>query len=181
MLFGPERAVHDRGLGGDSSVPGLTRNHHLQGQFFILSAFSIENFGKTWHLYCNSLQVPGLTRRRVGSYNQVVAAIAEGQASRQTASTNMNEHSSRSHCMLQVYVQGEDSDGSTSYAKLSLVDLAGCERVARSGATGQRLKEATSINSSLSALGDVIAALSVKSNKAKHVPYRNCFADTPPV
>ena len=46
--------------------------------------------------------VPGLTRRTVGSYDDVVHAIAEGQSIRSTASTNMNEYSSRSHCMLQV-------------------------------------------------------------------------------
>lgn len=53
---------------------------------------------------------------------------------------------------------------------LHLVDLAGSERVDRSEATGDRLKEAQHINKSLSALGDVIYALSQKS---AHVPYRN--------
>ena len=53
---------------------------------------------------------------------------------------------------------------------LNLVDLAGSERVKESGATGQRFEEAKKINSSLSALGDVIAAL---GSKSKHVPYRN--------
>merc|ERR1712210_251068 len=53
---------------------------------------------------------------------------------------------------------------------LNLVDLAGSERVKESGATGQRFEEAKKINSSLSALGDVIAALGSKSS---HVPYRN--------
>ena len=51
-----------------------------------------------------------------------------------------------------------------------MVDLAGCERISRSGAEGQQLKEATSINQSLSALGDVIGSLCQKS---KHIPYRN--------
>jgi hypothetical protein len=36
--------------------------------------------------------------------------------------------------------------------------LAGSERIDKSGATGQALKEAQNINKSLSALGDVIAA-----------------------
>lgn len=54
--------------------------------------------------------------------------------------------------------------------KLHLVDLAGSERVSKSGADGARLKEAQSINKSLSALGDVIAALRSRQN---FVPYRN--------
>ena len=82
--------------------------------------------------------VPDLTRRVVNSYEEVVAAIAEGQGIRQTAATQMNAHSSRSHCMLQVYIKGEDSrNGTTTTAKLSLVDLAGCERISRSGARSQ--------------------------------------------
>merc|ERR1711998_338419 len=60
--------------------------------------------------------------------------------------------------------------GKTSVGKLSLVDLAGSERADKTGATAERLKEAQSINKSLSALGDVISAL---SNNEKFIPYRN--------
>jgi hypothetical protein len=55
-------------------------------------------------------------------------------------------------------------------SKLHLIDLAGSERVSRSGAEGERLKEAAAINKSLSALGDVVSALQQRSG---HVPYRN--------
>ena len=55
--------------------------------------------------------------------------------------------------------------------KLHLVDLAGSERQSKTGATGQRLKEATKINLSLSTLGNVISAL--VDGKSSHVPYRN--------
>lgn len=58
----------------------------------------------------------------------------------------------------------------TTRGKLSLIDLAGSERASKTGATAQRMKEAQSINKSLSALGDVISAL---SNNDKFVPYRN--------
>lgn len=44
-----------------------------------------------------------------------------------------------------------------------------CERLLKTGATGQTLDEGKAINLSLSSLGDVIAAL--KKNRG-HVPYR---------
>ena len=73
--------------------------------------------------------------------------------------------------MLTVHVRGVDLETNAILrGNLHLVDLAGSERVDRSEATGERLKEAQHINKSLSALGDVIFALSQKS---QHVPYRN--------
>ncbi|KAM0938296.1 putative minus-end-directed kinesin ATPase [Dioscorea sansibarensis] len=73
--------------------------------------------------------------------------------------------------VVTVHVRSEDlKTGSTSQGSLHLIDLAGSERADRSEATGDRLKEAQHINKSLSALGDVIFALSQKS---AHVPYRN--------
>lgn len=60
--------------------------------------------------------------------------------------------------------------------QLSFVDLAGSERVKKSGVAGNQLKEAQSINKSLSALGDVIGALSSENgsgSSGKHIPYRN--------
>lgn len=72
---------------------------------------------------------------------------------------------------MTVHVRGTDvKTGSMSHGNLHLVDLAGSERVDRSEVTGDRLKEAQHINKSLSALGDVIFALSQKS---PHVPFRN--------
>jgi Kinesin motor domain len=56
--------------------------------------------------------------------------------------------------------------------KLNLVDLAGSERVRLSGATGQRLEESKKINQSLSALGNVIAALTDPKGR-QHIPYRD--------
>ena len=84
----------------------------------------------------------------------------------------MNEHSSRSHSIITVLCRGVNRrDSSTTSGKLHLIDLAGSERISKTDATGDRLKEAQNINKSLSALGDVINALGNK--KATHVPFRN--------
>ena len=55
--------------------------------------------------------------------------------------------------------------------KLNMVDLAGSERQSKTGATGVQLKEATKINLSLSALGNVISAL--VDGRSQHIPYRD--------
>ena len=52
---------------------------------------------------------------------------------------------------------------------LNLVDLAGSECVGRSGAVGDRKKEAGQINQSLLTLGRVITAL---VDHQPHIPYR---------
>lgn len=65
---------------------------------------------------------------------------------------------------------GRNLPGALPAGKLNLVDLAGSERVGKSGAEGSRLREAQHINKSLSALGDVIAAL---RSRQGHVPFRN--------
>lgn len=66
---------------------------------------------------------------------------------------------------------GVDGAGHIRVGKLNMVDLAGSERQSKTGATGERLKEATKINLSLSALGNVISAL--VDGKSSHIPYRD--------
>ncbi|XP_077982296.1 kinesin-like protein KIFC3 [Glandiceps talaboti] len=117
------------------------------------------------------LYVPGLKYLTVETVDEVNQVLELAKINRATASTNMNEHSSRSHAMLCITVTGTNkTTGSRAVGRLNLVDLAGSERVSKSGADGARLKEAQNINKSLSALGDVIHAL---RNKQGHIPYRN--------
>nr|ACJ83811.1 unknown [Medicago truncatula] len=97
--------------------------------------------------------------------------IQRGSERRHTAGTQMNEESSRSHLILSIVIESVNLQSqSTARGKLSFVDLAGSERIKKSGSEGSQLKEAQSINKSLSALGDVISAL---SSGGQHIPYRN--------
>lgn len=96
----------------------------------------------------------------------------------------MNERSSRSHSVFTLRISGvNESTGETCEGCLNLVDLAGSERINVSFANGadkERIRETQNINKSLSALGDVIAALGEKSDKnEKHIPYRNSKVSVP--
>lgn len=117
------------------------------------------------------MYVPDLTNVAVQTVEDVLKVISLGGKNRATSSTNMNEHSSRSHSLLIISVIAKNLiTGERNIGKLTLVDLAGSEKVDKSGVTEDRLKEAQAINKSLSSLGNVIAAL---HKKEKHVPYRD--------
>eukprot|EP01006_Ploeotia_vitrea_P040394 TRINITY_DN66423_c4_g15_i2.p1 TRINITY_DN66423_c4_g15~~TRINITY_DN66423_c4_g15_i2.p1 ORF type:complete len:1069 (-),score=678.67 TRINITY_DN66423_c4_g15_i2:126-3230(-) len=121
----------------------------------------------------HGMYVTNMTRCLVSTPEEVMEVFATGTRVRAVGTTNMNEHSSRSHAILLVTVEGVDlNSGNRTLGKLYLVDLAGSERNKDSKATGQRFVEATYINRSLSALGDVMTALA-NPKKVQHVPYRN--------
>ncbi|KAK9902101.1 hypothetical protein WJX75_004452 [Coccomyxa subellipsoidea] len=113
-------------------------------------------------------RIPGLTWRQVATVDHVAAVLADGSRQRSTAATAMNSSSSRSHAILSVKICADAATGACSL--LHLVDLAGSERVGRSEVAGTQMKEAQSINKSLSALGDVVSAL---QRRASHIPFRN--------
>ena len=104
---------------------------------------------------------------------QLDSLMGVASRSRSVASTKMNSQSSRSHSVFMLHLNGYNEDsGAIVNGALNLCDLAGSERLDRSGAgaDAKRLKETQAINKSLSCLGDVFNAL---ATGASHVPYRN--------
>ncbi|EHY64772.1 hypothetical protein NERG_02175 [Nematocida ausubeli] len=92
---------------------------------------------------------------------------------RRISSTACNQRSSRSHLILRISVHLQrEVNSRVEYidGSLCIVDLAGSERLNHSKAEGERMKEAVEINKSLTALGDVVHAI---SNNTAHIPYRN--------
>eukprot|EP00873_Tetraselmis_striata_P001075 jgi/Tetstr1/421339/TSEL_012309.t1 len=146
-----------------------------------------------------STEVVGLTEKECGSSKDVLKCFSKAGRYRTTATTMMNDHSSRSHAIFTVTIElstlrytdrtgnvipvamaksakfaGGNKHTSTTMSRLNLVDLAGSERVKKSGVEGKELKEASSINSGLLMLGNVICALADRSEgKSTHIPYRD--------
>ncbi|GMH40298.1 hypothetical protein BSKO_08202 [Bryopsis sp. KO-2023] len=137
--------------------------------------------------------VDGLSEWVVRSAAEVYGLMARGAKLRATGTTKLNEISSRSHAILIIIVEkstglfssqeqdmpdvpwsgmSQEQPRRVKVGKLNLVDLAGSERVHVTGATGRRLEESKKINQSLSALGNVIAALTDQRPRS-HIPYRN--------
>jgi hypothetical protein len=101
--------------------------------------------------------------------------LQQGKRKRHTATTAMNDQSSRSHSIFTIIVECKQSqpggEASIRVGKLNLVDLAGSERQSKTQASGERLAEGININLSLTALGNVIEALVAAG--PRHVPYRD--------
>ncbi|KAE8215739.1 hypothetical protein CF327_g1017 [Tilletia walkeri] len=129
--------------------------------------------------------IAGLQEEIVTSTSDVLSLIEKGQASRHIGATDWNEHSSRSHCVLQVTIESRDKDAVAAgkevrLSQLNLIDLAGSERAA---SQVERRKEGAFINKSLLTLGTVISKLTengasegsaaTSSTNANHIPYRD--------
>lgn len=109
------------------------------------------------------------------TYSELMTFMNIGNKNRSVGETLMNKDSSRSHSIFMLFIETAEKSptGEDRYVagKLNLVDLAGSERISKTGAAGDRLKEAQKINLSLSALGNVISAL--VDGKTQHIPYRD--------
>jgi len=132
------------------------------------------------------------------SPDHVMSLLEFGEAQRAYGATNMNEHSSRSHVLFRMTIKRgftaqpsevrasdedelvneigpaweQDPSVAVQASAVNFVDLAGSERLKKTGATGQALKEANHINTSLMTLGTVIAKLTSGDERA-HIPYRD--------
>ncbi|XP_012980631.1 kinesin-like protein KIFC2 isoform X2 [Mesocricetus auratus] len=126
------------------------------------------------------IQVTGLTHWDVPNLETLHQMLSLGRSNRATASTVMNQHSSRSHALITLTLHGAPPSRAQGITgTLHLVDLAGSERVWKAGVVSplqrdpngaRRLREAQSINRSLLALGGVMAALRARR---PHVPFRD--------
>ena len=122
----------------------------------------------------SGVYVEGLSSFVAKSADDLDQWMTIGNRNRSVGATDMNLHSSRSHAIFQISVEcaemGVDGNEHIRAGKLNLVDLAGSERQSKTHATGDRFKEATKINLSLSTLGNVISAL---VDGRSHIPYRD--------
>ena len=122
--------------------------------------------------------VSGLSEFRVMTSDDILRIVSIATNNRVTKATDFNFTSSRSHAILQLTfdIESREESGQTTIirSKLNLVDLAGSEKIPFVMETNnaKHMKELTSINKSLSSLGNVIAALTAKSNRS-HIPYRD--------
>ena len=118
-----------------------------------------------------------LSMHEVSSEEAALDLLFRGETNRAIAATEMNQNSTRSHCIFTVVLERRRADADTVMrSKLNIVDLAGSERVGRTNSAGQTLREAKYINASLFFLEMVIVALHEKETKGNdrvHVPYRN--------
>ncbi|KAJ6728720.1 KINESIN-LIKE PROTEIN [Salix koriyanagi] len=112
-----------------------------------------------------------LSTNKSSKSEEISSLLRQAAQSRSVGKTQMNEQSSRSHFVFTLRISGVN-EGTEQQVQgvLNLIDLAGSERLSRSGATGDRLKETQAINRSLSCLSDVIFSLAKKED---HVPFRN--------
>ncbi|XP_059729921.1 kinesin-like protein KIF27 isoform X2 [Haemorhous mexicanus] len=123
--------------------------------------------------------IVGAKEFQVECADEVISLLESGNAARHTGTTQMNEHSSRSHAIFTISIHQKQSAEYQNAAqdsiasKFHFVDLAGSERVAKTGNTGERFKESVQINSGLLALGNVISALGDPKRKSVHIPYRD--------
>ncbi|XP_044268605.1 kinesin-like protein KIF14 [Tribolium madens] len=119
--------------------------------------------------------VVDLSVHNVKSYKELRNWLLLGNKNRATAATTMNEKSSRSHSIFSIELcltEGLGENDTSRRSKVSLIDLAGSERLVGSQNSDEKIRQGVSINKSLLTLGKVISALA-DQKKNQFVPYRD--------
>lgn len=122
------------------------------------------------------IYVDNLSEFIVRNPQELFQLLEHGGKNRKIGPTHMNVESSRSHSVFSLTIEQRNTncDGGIILSKLNIVDLAGSERISMTKVSGERLEETKKINSSLTALGNVIAALiDLEKGKRSHIPYRD--------
>lgn len=116
--------------------------------------------------------VTNTIKKQANSSDELFEQYEKALKNRHTRATEMNDSSSRSHLVFTITIKSiNKSTKDVTYGKITFVDLAGSERLSKTAITDpEGIKEANAINKSLSALGNVINALSIKK---KFIPYRD--------
>jgi hypothetical protein len=194
-MEGKDEPASERGIipnafetvfGDIDAVDSTNKNFLVRASFLEIYNENVRDLlGKDQSKTCDLKETPergvyvkDLTTFVVKSVAEIRKVLEVGKKNRSVGATLMNADSSRSHSIFTVTVEtsevdpgGREEDAHIRVGKLNLVDLAGSERQSKTQATGDRLKEATKINLSLSALGNVISAL--VDGKSSHIPYRD--------
>ncbi|KAI9540988.1 hypothetical protein NQZ68_035275 [Dissostichus eleginoides] len=119
-----------------------------------------------------NIHLRNLSLQQSANEEEALNLLFLGDTNRMIAETPMNQASTRSHCIFTMHLcRREPGSATVRRSKLHLVDLAGSDRVSKTGLSGQLLTEAKYINLSLHYLEQVIIALSEKNRS--HIPYRN--------
>uniref|UniRef100_A0A7S4IHT8 Kinesin-like protein n=1 Tax=Vannella robusta TaxID=1487602 RepID=A0A7S4IHT8_9EUKA len=104
----------------------------------------------------------------VKTYEEAMKLIEQGQRCRSVAKTSLNAQSSRSHAIITFIIEKKDTNNNITRGKLHLIDLAGNERLSKSKACGDTMKETQNINASLEALANVLSGLASKQNLIRY-------------
>ena len=192
---------------GSPNSPGILPCS-LNDIFIFINRFSNNNKNKIINIYCSYIEiynekindllnnsnnlklvddkrygtiVCGAKRVKIKNFEQGIAIKDYGEENRKYRETLINEYSSRSHCIFQIYLEqfNLDEEGEVNrnyFSCLNLVDLAGSERLNEKENKKVHLGETGYINKSLFMLTNVINKLADNSsylNKKVYIPYRD--------
>ncbi|CAG9328765.1 unnamed protein product [Blepharisma stoltei] len=117
----------------------------------------------------SNVKIIGISEKRIQTFTEAMDCLRLGLNNRKLAETACNQVSSRSHSVFLIMLEGENAP------KFAIVDLAGAERTLRANTVGERLKEASYINNSLSVLGRCLEAIKNNQSKGKKdmIPFRD--------